>query len=116
MKVIAKPDISFSCFVFFSPTVFTDVEISSDQFATVSVGMVNLLTAPHLTHMIGKTEDMEYHVKYKFSMEFCSKSPKFCFLQQISRINDVFYGCFFSQQFLQMLESVQICLKLFLLG
>ena len=101
---------------FFSPTVFTNAGISSDLFATVSVGMVNLLTAPHLTHMIGKTEDMEYHVKYKFSMEFCSKSPKFCFLQQISGINAVFYGCFFSQQFLQMLESVQICLKLFLLG
>ena len=82
-------------FFFFSPTVFTNAGISSYLFATVSVGMVNLLTAPHLTHMIGKTEDMEYHVKYKFSMEFCSKSPKFCFLHQITGINVVFYGCFF---------------------
>ena len=84
---------------FFSPTVFTNAGISSDLFATVPVGMVNLLTALHLTHMIGKTEDMEYHVKYKFSMDFCSKSPKFCFLQQIFGINAMFYGCFFPNSF-----------------
>ena len=30
---------------------------------------MNLLTDPDLTYMIGKTEDMEYHVKDKFSEE-----------------------------------------------
>ena len=30
---------------------------------------MNLLTDPDLTYMIGKIEDMEYHVKDKFSEE-----------------------------------------------
>ena len=54
---------------FFLPIVFRNARISSDMFATISVGMVNLLIAPDLTYMIGKTEDMEYHVKDKFSKE-----------------------------------------------
>ena len=54
---------------FFLPIVFRNARISSDMFATISVGMVNLLIAPDLTYMIGKTEDMEYHVKDKFPKE-----------------------------------------------
>ena len=39
------------------------------MFETVSVGMMNLFTAPDLTYMNGKTDDMECHVKDKFSKE-----------------------------------------------
>ena len=55
--------------LFCFPTVFTNARISSDMFETVSVGMMNLFTAPDLTYMNGKTDDMECHVKDKFSKE-----------------------------------------------
>ena len=37
------------------------------MFETVSVGMMNPFTATDLTYMNGKTDDMECHVKDKFS-------------------------------------------------